>query len=55
MKAVVCKECGYSIENKDPGIYFCENCKKDSKFYMIQAFCGSKPDSELYEQNTRNG
>jgi anaerobic ribonucleoside-triphosphate reductase len=51
MKTVVCKECGYSIEKKDPGKYYCENCGKIKKFFIIEAFCGSKPNNELYEHN----
>ena len=54
MKTIVCKECGYSIEKKDPGEYYCENCGATKRFYMIQAFCGSKPDSELYEHDKAN-
>ena len=49
MKVVACKECGLTIENKDPGVYYCENCSKDMKFFTVQALCGAKPDSELYE------
>jgi rubrerythrin len=51
MKTVVCRECGFSIENNNPGEYYCENCGEIKKFFMIQAFCGSKPDNELYEQD----
>ena len=54
MKTVVCKDCGYSIEKKDPGEYYCENCGETKKFFMIEAFCGSKPDSELYEHDKAN-
>jgi len=49
MRVVGCKECGLTIENKDPGVYYCENCAKDMKFFTVQAFCGAKPNSELYE------
>ncbi|MFX1357239.1 MAG: hypothetical protein ACFFA8_08120 [Promethearchaeota archaeon] len=51
MKVVMCKECGLSIENKEPGNYYCENCAKEMKFFQVQAFCGAKPDNELYEHN----
>lgn len=51
MKVVICKDCGFSIENKEPGVYYCENCSKERKLFQIQAFCGAKPDNELYEHN----
>ncbi|MFX1400938.1 MAG: hypothetical protein ACFE8V_06785 [Promethearchaeota archaeon] len=51
MKTVVCKECGFSIENKEPGVYYCENCLKKKKFFKVQAFCGEKPDNKLYKHN----
>jgi hypothetical protein len=54
MKVVVCKECGFTIENKNPGKYFCENCSKEMKFFTIQAFCGAKPDNELYKHSKDN-
>jgi len=44
MKAVICKECGYSIDDKETGTYYCPNCEKETKFYRVQAFCGSKPN-----------
>ncbi len=50
MKAIVCKECGYSFENKDPGKYFCPNCSKEMKFFKFEAYCGAKPN-ELHEVN----
>jgi hypothetical protein len=48
MKAIVCRECGYSFENKEQGKYFCRNYEKEMKFFKFDAFCGSKP-SELFE------
>jgi len=53
MKAIVCKECGFSFQddNKEPGKYFCPNCAKDMKFIKFEAFCGAKPvDLELHER-----
>jgi len=50
MNAVVCKECGLTIENKEPGTYYCENCAKEMIFFKIDAFCGSKP-GEVYEHD----
>ena len=49
MRVVACKEGGLTIENKDPGVYYCENFAKEMKFFTVQAFCGAKPDNELYE------
>jgi rubrerythrin len=48
MNAVMCKECGYSFENKESGKYFCPNCHKEVKFFEVEAFCGAKPN-ELNE------
>ena len=50
MNAIVCKECGYSIKNKESGMYFCPNCSKKMKFIKFEAFCGAKPN-ELHEIN----
>ena len=50
MKAVVCKECGYSYDNKEPGVYYCPNCDKNINFFKLEAFCGAKPN-ELYEND----
>lgn len=50
MSPIVCKECGYSLEKKEPGIYYCPNCEREKKFLRFDAFCGSKP-GELHEQN----
>lgn len=50
MNAIVCKECGYSFENKEPGKYFCPNWSKEMKFIKFEAFCGAKPN-ELHEIN----
>ncbi|MFX1390679.1 MAG: hypothetical protein ACFE9Z_11495 [Promethearchaeota archaeon] len=50
MKAVVCKNCGYSFENKEPAKYFCPNCSKEMKFIKLKTFCGAKPN-ELNEVN----
>ncbi len=50
MKAVVCKDCGYSFQIKEPGKYFCPNCSKEVMFIEFEAFCGAKPN-ELHEIN----
>ena len=50
MKAVVCKECGFSYEDKEPGFHYCPNCSKDMKFMKFEAFCGAKP-GELHQKN----
>ncbi len=50
MKAIVCKECGYSFENREPGYYHCPNCLKEMRFLKFEAFCGAKP-GELYERD----
>jgi len=50
MKAIVCKECGYSFKNKKAGMYFCTNCSKEMDFIKFEAFCGAKPN-ELQEIN----
>ena len=49
MNTVVCKECGYSFADKEPGTYFCLNCYRKMKFLKLEAFCGAKP-GELYEK-----
>ena len=48
MKAVICKECGYSFENKEEGKYFCLNCRKEMRFLKLELFDGAKP-SEIHE------
>jgi hypothetical protein len=48
MNTVVCKDCGYSFENKEYGKYYCPNCSKEMKFIKLEAFCGAKPN-ELNE------
>ncbi|MFX0001148.1 MAG: hypothetical protein ACFE9Q_12115 [Candidatus Hodarchaeota archaeon] len=50
MNIVVCKNCGYSFENKGPVKYHCPNCSKEMKFLKLEAFCGAKPN-ELNEIN----
>jgi rubrerythrin len=50
MKAVVCKECGYSYEDAEPGIDYCPNCSKEVKFINFEAFCGAKP-GELHQRD----
>ncbi|MHA2390683.1 MAG: hypothetical protein ACXAEX_01835 [Promethearchaeota archaeon] len=46
----VCKECGYSFRLKEPGIYFCPNCKKKKKFLKLELFDGVKP-SEIHDND----
>jgi len=48
-KYAICKECGYTMENTDPGYYHCPQCKKEVKFYKLELFDGSKP-GELYDK-----
>ncbi|MFX1409284.1 MAG: hypothetical protein ACFFA6_02955 [Promethearchaeota archaeon] len=48
-KYVICKSCGFTIGNVDPGNYFCPQCKKEVKFYKLELFDGSKP-GKLYEK-----
>ncbi|MGV9173598.1 MAG: hypothetical protein ACOC44_00935 [Promethearchaeia archaeon] len=43
MSTVVCEECGYSMDNKEPGKYNCPNCNLKRRFLRFDAFCGSKP------------
>ena len=50
MKAVVCKEYGFSYHDKEPGYRYCPNCSKEVKFIKFEAFCGAKPN-ELHEIN----
>ncbi|MFX0106640.1 MAG: hypothetical protein ACFE75_14290 [Candidatus Hodarchaeota archaeon] len=50
MNIIVCKECGYSFENKEEGKYFCPNYSKEMKFYKFEAFCGAKPN-KLHERS----
>ncbi|MFW9827951.1 MAG: hypothetical protein ACFFEY_10180 [Candidatus Thorarchaeota archaeon] len=50
MKAVICKNCGYPFEDKEPGKYFCPNCSKKMNFIKLEAFCGAKPN-KLQEIN----
>ena len=44
-----CKDCGYSIPNKEPGIYFCPQCKTEKFFYKLELFDGAKP-GKLYDK-----
>lgn len=50
MKAVICKECGYSSEKEEPGLNYCPQCQKEVKFIKLEAFCGAKP-GELHEKH----
>jgi len=52
MNTVVCKECGYSFADKEPGTYFCLNCYRKMKFLKLEAFCGAKPGelAQLFEE-----
>lgn len=47
---IVCKECGFTVENKDPGYYYCPQCKKTLKFLKLELFEGVKP-SEIHEND----
>ncbi len=46
----VCKECGFTFENKEPGYYLCPQCKKRLKFLKLELFDGVKP-SEIHEND----
>jgi len=47
---IVCKECGFTVENKDPGYYYCPQCKINLKFLKLVLFDGVKP-SEIHEND----
>jgi len=46
----VCKECGFSFENRDQGYYYCPQCKKILKFLRLELFDGVKP-SEIHDND----
>ncbi|MFX0037597.1 MAG: hypothetical protein ACFE9I_18410 [Candidatus Hermodarchaeota archaeon] len=46
----VCKDCGFSFENKESGYYFCPQCNKKVKFSKLELFDGARP-SELHEND----
>ena len=46
----VCKECGFSFENREPGFYNCPQCKKLVKFLKLELFDGAEP-SEIHEKD----
>ncbi len=48
----VCRECGFSYKNREPGKYFCPNCNKEMKFLKMELFDGVKP-SEIHENNEK--
>ncbi|MFX1573332.1 MAG: hypothetical protein ACFFB0_11335 [Promethearchaeota archaeon] len=50
MIVILCKKYGYSIENKQSGLYYCPQCQKQDKVIKFKVFCGTKP-SELYDGN----
>ena len=45
---IICKICGFSLENGVPGIYYCPQCEKEVRFYKLELFDGSKP-GDLYD------
>ncbi|MCJ7648188.1 MAG: hypothetical protein MUP85_06215 [Candidatus Lokiarchaeota archaeon] len=45
---IICKICGLSHENGEPGIYFCPQCEEEVRFYKLELFDGSKP-GDLYD------
>ncbi|MFW9951231.1 MAG: hypothetical protein ACFFKA_14015 [Candidatus Thorarchaeota archaeon] len=51
MNVIMCKECGFIIENKESGRFYCENCAKNMEFFKVRAFCGAKPDNDLYKHD----
>jgi Zn finger protein HypA/HybF involved in hydrogenase expression len=46
----VCKECGFSFRNKEEGIYYCPQCKKNQNFLKLELFDGVKP-SKIHEHD----
>lgn len=50
MNTVVCKECGFSFENKEQGYYYCTQCRKKVKFLKLELFDGVKP-FEIHEND----
>lgn len=46
----VCKDCGFSFENKEQGYYHCPQCKEKRKFLKLELFDGVKP-SEIHEND----
>ena len=50
IKYAICKKCGFTIENKDPGNYYCPQCKKVDQFFKLKLFDGSKP-GKIYEKD----
>lgn len=57
-KYAICKKCGFTIENIDPGSYYCPQCKKEVQFYKLELFDGSKPgkiyEKDDYDYNTKS-
>jgi rubrerythrin len=45
---IICKNCGLSYENKEPGKYYCPQCQKIVEFFKLELFDGSKP-GKVYE------
>ena len=46
----ICKICGFTIENKTPGNYYCPQCRQEVQFFKLEVFDGSKP-GKLYEKD----
>ena len=47
---IICKICGLSFENAEPGMRYCVQCGKIVRFYKLQLFDGAKP-GELYDSD----
>jgi rubrerythrin len=45
---IICKNCGLSYENKEPGSYYCPQCQKVVEFFKLELFDGSKP-GKIYD------
>ncbi len=45
---IICKICGLSHENREPGTYYCPQCEEEVRFYKLELFDGSKP-GDLYD------
>jgi len=50
MYYAICKECGYTFENKEPGYYYCPQCQKQMRFFKLELFDGVKP-GKIHERD----
>jgi uncharacterized Zn finger protein (UPF0148 family) len=33
---LICENCGLSLDEEDPGRYYCPNCKKYTEFFKME-------------------